>query len=105
MEHSVRLSAFPADLHFPPDLREKVRYDAGAQRLVFRGQMFKSQYDRLVALHDDVEYHRALEELFRVSVEPVESSSPLKRLWMAAAFGGAVAASVGVWWWMAQGRA
>lgn len=101
MEHSVRLSEFPAHLQFPPDLRDKVRYDARARQLVFQGQMFKAQYDRLVALYDEVEYHRALQELFRISTEPVSSESSTIPWWLVAGISGAVAASVAVWRWLA----
>ncbi len=103
MEHAVKLSAFPADLRFPPDLSEKIRYDESTRRLVFQGPMWKAQYDRLVALHDDVEYHRALEQLFRISTEPVEPAPRPMRVVVAMLLGAAALMLV-LWWYVGHGH-
>ena len=103
MEHTVKLSALPADLRFPPDLTGKIRYDEATRRLVFQGQMWKAQYDRLVALHDDVEYLRALEQLFRVSTEAAEPVRRPLRVVVAMLLGAAVLV-LGLWWYFGYGR-
>lgn len=76
MEHFVKMARLPDGLRFPPDLADKIRHDAGAGRLVFRGVMSKSDFDRLSRLSDDWSYRRPLEELFRLSM-PAEPRRPV----------------------------
>jgi len=63
-EHSVRLDQLPEDAVFPSDLKDRFFYDAAKKRLVFRGFMTKAEHDRLVELSRDLQYVRALEQLF-----------------------------------------
>jgi hypothetical protein len=65
MEHSVPLEKLPQGLEFPPDLCDRIRFDPKARRLIFRGFMSKSEFDRLCVLSDDWAYRRPLEDLFR----------------------------------------
>jgi hypothetical protein len=64
MEYSTKLARLPANVTFPERLQDRVSFDAAAGRLTYRGFMTKCTYDELCALSDDVEYHRALEQLF-----------------------------------------
>ena len=66
MDHFVTLNKLPAGLVFPPDMREKIQYDEESHRLVYRGFMSKSEFDRLCSLSDDWSYRRPLEDLFRL---------------------------------------
>lgn len=63
-EHWIRLQRLPNGLVFPADLQERIHYDAENKRLVFRGFMTKSEYDRLTGLNDDFQYQRAVYQLF-----------------------------------------
>lgn len=67
MDHFVPLDRLPDGLQFPPDLRDRIQYDAAAHRLIFHGFMSKTDYDRLFLLSEDWPYRRRLEELFRLS--------------------------------------
>ena len=71
MDHSVKLAKLPDGLKFPERLGERIQFDAAGGRLSFRGFMTKCTYDVLSALCDDVEYHRALEQLFVLTSEEV----------------------------------
>lgn len=64
MEFSVKLAALPEGLSFPERFSERLRFDAARGMLSYRGFMTKCAYDELFALSNDVEYHRALEQLF-----------------------------------------
>lgn len=66
MEHFVSMNRCPEGLAFPSDLKERIRYDPTNRRLVFRGFMSKSEFDRLCGLSDDWGYRRPLEDLFRL---------------------------------------
>ena len=65
MDHFVRMGRLPDGLQFPPDLLDRIWYDAEGRRLVFRGFMSKAEFDRLFRLSDDWGYRRPLEDLFR----------------------------------------
>jgi hypothetical protein len=69
MEHSVKLEALAAGLEFPESLRGRIAYDAANKRLVFRGFMSKGEFDILTSLHNDLQYRRAVDVLFRVSTD------------------------------------
>src|SRR4051812_44151827 len=71
MEHSVKVSQLPEKLIFPERLEGRIRYDAAAGRLSFQGFMTKCTYDELSALSDDLEYHRALEQLFVLTSQEI----------------------------------
>ena len=66
MERSVPVQRWPEGLHIPADLEDRVQYDASRGRLVYRGFMSKSEFDRLCKLSDDWSYRRPLEDLFRL---------------------------------------
>lgn len=76
VENSAKLHTLPVGLQFPPELRDRIGFDAGKKRLVFHGFMTKSEYDQLARLHHDLEYQRAVERLFQLSAEP---ENPLVR--------------------------
>ena len=76
MEHFVLLERLPDGLKFPDDLGERIRYDPDRRRLVYRGFMSKSEFDRLCVLSEDWSYRRPLEELFRLSTSGSEKSRP-----------------------------
>jgi hypothetical protein len=65
MPRSVRLDRLPTGLHFPVELSTKISFDAARQRLQFEGFMSKTDFDKLVRLHNDLAYQRALQELFQ----------------------------------------
>jgi hypothetical protein len=80
VEHFVRMASLPPGLVFPPDLSDRIRYDAGSQRLIHRGFMSKADFDRLCRLSDDWGYRRALEDLFRLCAPEERPRSVLGRL-------------------------
>jgi hypothetical protein len=65
IEHGVRLERMPEAFEVPAWAQNRLTYDASGRRLVFRGFMSKSDFDKLNLLSDDWPYRRALEELFR----------------------------------------
>src|SRR5262245_16223502 len=71
MEHSVRLAVLPEKVRIPERLRERMSFDAAKGQLTYRGFMTKCTYDELADLDDDVNYHRALEELFVLTSEEI----------------------------------
>lgn len=86
MDHFVTMERLPAGLQFPPDLGQRIHFDAESRRLVYRGFMSKSEFDRLCQISDDWPYRRALEDLFRLCT-PDEEPRPrgLRRLLAAVA--------------------
>lgn len=68
MIHSVRLERLPSNFQFPQELTGKISFDAGSQQLKFDGFMSKTDFDKLVRLHNDLSYQRSLEQLFQVSI-------------------------------------
>ncbi len=68
MDHVVKLEALPDGLTFPPDFLDRIRYDPSSRRLIFRGFMSKTEFDRLCELSGNWSYRRALEDLFRLCV-------------------------------------
>jgi hypothetical protein len=97
-EHAVKLSSIPDGLEIPPELAQRVRYDAAAQRLLFRGFMYKADYDRLMGLHSSVEYRRAIEQLFQISTSP--ETPELRRFAhvLAGLAAGCLLLAAAVWW-------
>lgn len=67
MIRSVRLERLPKEIHFPHELTTKISFDPGSQQLRFDGFMSKTDFDKLVRLHNDLSYQRALEQLFQIS--------------------------------------
>lgn len=74
MDHSVNLDPLPQGLEFPPELRNRIRYDSQRKAIVFHGFMSKATYDRLLKLHDNGEYRRAIENLFSQATYDLETS-------------------------------
>ena len=72
MDHFVKLDRLPDGYEFPPDLRDRIYFDAERHKLVFRGYMSKAEFDRLSQLTRDWGFRRALEDLFRECVPEVE---------------------------------
>jgi hypothetical protein len=81
MDHFVSLEKWPEGVEFPPELRDRIEYNAATRRLTFHGFMSKSDFDRLCRLSDDWGYRRPLEELFQQSTLAEEQPrSPLRRV-------------------------
>lgn len=76
MDHFVKLDRIPEGYEFPPDLKDRIHFDAVAHKLVFRGYMSKSDFDRLGQATRDWGFRRALEDLFR---ECVPEAGPMPR--------------------------
>jgi len=72
MDHFVKLDKLPEGYQFPPDLQERIYFDAAAHKLVFRGYMSKGDFDRLSQRTKDWGFRRSLEELFRLSVPDID---------------------------------
>lgn len=64
MEYSVKLAQLPAGVSISERLSERFRYDAERRELIYRGFMTKCAYDEVSALSDNLDYHRAVEQLF-----------------------------------------
>lgn len=79
MIHYARLSNLPADLQFPADLQERIWCYEVERKLAFKGFMSKATFDRLELLHEDYQYRRALQDLFRIAVP--ETHPPRSRRW------------------------
>jgi hypothetical protein len=98
VEYSVKLSQLPAKVSISGRLAERFRYDAERKLLVYRGFMTKCAYDEISALSDNLDYHRAVEELFVLT--SAEVSSPRRGVspgvWAAAA-AAVVVGAVLVW--------
>jgi hypothetical protein len=79
MDHSIRLERLPQGLVFPPELLDRVAFDADRKTLTFHGFMSKADFDRLSRLSEDWGYRRSLEDLFRLcSLE--SEAQPVNRL-------------------------
>ncbi len=65
MIRSVRLERLPPDLRFPEEMTAKISFDVACRQLQFNGFMSKTDFDKLVRLHNDLAYQRALERLFQ----------------------------------------
>ena len=75
MEHFVKMERLPDGLEFPPELKDRIHFDAIARRLSFHGYMSKTDFDRLSLMTTDWSFRRSLEELFRLSI-PEEPARP-----------------------------
>ena len=73
MDHFVKLDKLPDGYEFPPDLADRIYFDAAGRKLAFRGYMSKSEFDRLSERTRDWAFRRSLEELFRQCVPEVDS--------------------------------
>jgi hypothetical protein len=68
MDHFVKLDRLPEGYDFPADLKDRIFFDAAAHKLVYRGYMSKTDFDRLGQPTRDWGFRRALEDLFRECV-------------------------------------
>jgi hypothetical protein len=83
-QRAVKLESLPEGLQFPPKLQERIRYDYVAKELRFDGFMSKTDFDKLVGLHNDIAYQRALERLFQIATfdTPTEASPSRRPAWI-----------------------
>lgn len=81
MIRSVPLERLPDGLVFPEELAQRIRYDATRRRLEFDGYMSKVEFDKLLRLHNDLEYQKALERLFQICV--FENTPARPKRWVA----------------------
>jgi hypothetical protein len=73
MDHFVKLDKLPEGFEFPPQLKDRIHFDPAARKLVFRGYMSKTEFDRICEPTRDWSFRRSVEELFLKSVKEVES--------------------------------
>lgn len=103
MEHAVELQRLPEGVEFPPEIRERIRFDPVRRRLVFRGVMSKLEYDHLSQLHPALDYQASLEVLFRIStVHPTSLTSRWFWAWSSGLAIFCVLVAVYVWWRLLQ---
>lgn len=86
MDHFVKLDVLPEGITLPQDMKDRLWYEPDNHRLVHRGFMSKSDFDRLSQLSDDWGYRRQMEELFRLSGPDGPQPSGLRR-WLSAVMG------------------
>lgn len=100
MEYAVRLEKLPENLTFPEKLADHIRYDPTRRRLVFHGFMCKADYDRLTQLSSDIEFRRAIDELFvRATGEQVDPGRWSRVVWVTVSIGmGVLGVCLVVWW-------
>lgn len=71
-EPSVKLEALPSGFDFPKNLKDKIRYDADADRklLIFKGVMSEEEKNSLLKVSKDMHsYQKAVETLFKHSTK------------------------------------
>jgi hypothetical protein len=104
MEYSVKLATLPAEVKFPERLSGRIGFEAERGQLVYRGFMTKCTYDELSALSSDLDYHRALEQLFVLTSEEVAPHVAARRLPAAILLAtiGAAAFAVAVLWMISR---
>jgi hypothetical protein len=78
MDHFVRLDRLPDGYEIPRSLRDKLTFDSEGHRLVFRGYMSKTEFDRICEPTRDWGFRRLVEELFLKSVKDAEPAKPGK---------------------------
>jgi hypothetical protein len=74
MDHFVKLDRLPDGYEIPRNLQDKLHFDLEGHRLVFRGYMSKTEFDRICEPTRDWAFRRSVEELFRMSVADAEPS-------------------------------
>jgi hypothetical protein len=75
MDHFVKCDKLPEGVEFPAALKDRIYFDSAARKLVFRGYMSKTDFDRLCQLSSDWNFRRTMEELFRISI-PEDPTRP-----------------------------
>jgi hypothetical protein len=73
MDRFVKLDRLPEGFEFPPSVKDRIHFDPDGRKLVFRGSMSKTDFDRLCQLTNDWKFRRALEELFRLATPEVKT--------------------------------
>lgn len=68
-EISAKLANLPPEVQFPNHLQGKIRYDAIAGLLIFKGVMSREERKELLGLSNDKAYGRAVKTLFQDSQE------------------------------------
>ena len=98
MEYSAKLERLPAEVSINDRLSERFRYDAERKQLIYRGFMTKCAYDEISALSDNLDYHRAVEQLFVMT--SAEVAPPKKGLGsgVVAATAAAIVVAVALAW-------
>ncbi|MDA1051460.1 MAG: hypothetical protein O3C40_13410 [Planctomycetota bacterium] len=92
MLRRVKLERLPDGLAFPETLADRISHDAVSRELRFHGFMSKVDFDKLVRLHNDIAYQRALERLFQIcTFESAPEPAGWRSLTMLLAAGTAVA--------------
>jgi len=82
MDHFVTFDKLPDGFEFPPDMKDRISFDAERHRLVLRGYMSKTEFDRLCQLTRDWKFRRTLEELFSQCVpEETPQARGMRGLW------------------------
>lgn len=64
MEHTAKLPLLPIGVQFPPELEGKIAFDAAKRRLIWRGFMTEHELQQLLQLHEDLNYRKAVADLF-----------------------------------------
>ncbi len=83
MHHFATLERLPHGITLPEHLLDRVSYFPERRQLMYRGFMTKCAYDELIALSSDLEYRRALEQLFVLSSkEAIARAPPVPRLFI-----------------------
>jgi hypothetical protein len=84
VDHFVKLDRLPDGFEFPPNLKDRIHFDAESHQLVFRGYMSKADFDHLSELTTDWRFRRKLEDLFRLCI-PEQEPTPrgLRRILVA----------------------
>ena len=82
MDHFVTLDRLPDGFEFPPEMKDRISFDAERHKLVYRGYMSKTEFDRLCQQTKDWKFRRTLEELFCLCIpEEAPRARGIRRLW------------------------
>jgi hypothetical protein len=88
MIRSVRLDRLPDGLVFPAELAARISFANDSHELRFDGFMSKTDFDKLLRLHNDLAYQRALEQLFQkctfrnTAAEADAKTSPINKAYI-----------------------
>ena len=96
MLRHVKLERLPDGLSFPQKLAERISYAAESHELRFAGFMSKTDFDKLVRLHNDIAYQRALDRLFQICTFESEPQGTGRRSKLVLIAAGTAAAIVAV---------
>lgn len=72
-EYGVKLSALPAGVQIPENLKEKLRYDAATQTLFVKDHLTATEKEELLKLSEDKSYRRAVQGLYEYN-QPEETT-------------------------------